>query len=127
MQEVTGATINIEEVDGKGHIQIMATNKQSIDAAVGRIKGITAVTEVGEVYKGKMKNIMPLGAFVEVMPGKDGLLHISEIEHRRLEKVEEVLKEGDIIDVKLIAVDEKTGKLKLSRKVLLPKPEKNEA
>ncbi len=127
MQEVTGATINIEEVDGKGHIQIMATNKQSIDAAVGRIKGITAVTEVGEVYKGKVKNIMPFGAFVEVMPGKDGLLHISEIEHRRLEKVEEVLKEGDIIDVKLIAVDEKTGKLKLSRKVLLPKPEKNEA
>jgi polyribonucleotide nucleotidyltransferase len=127
MQEVTGATINIEEVDGKGHIQIMANNKQSIDGAVARIKGITAVPEVGEVYKGKVKNIMPFGAFVEVMPGKDGLLHISEIEHRRLDKVEEVLKEGDIIDVKLIAVDEKTGKLKLSRKVLLPKPEKNEA
>tara|TARA_R110000868_G_scaffold282186_1_gene542401 strand:- start:817 stop:2055 length:1239 start_codon:yes stop_codon:yes gene_type:complete len=127
MQEVTGATINIEEIDGKGHIQIMANNKQSIDGAVGRIKAITAVPEVGEVYKGKVKNIMPFGAFVEVMPGKDGLLHISEIEHRRLEKVEEVLKEGDIIDVKLIAVDEKTGKLKLSRKVLLPKPERKEA
>jgi polyribonucleotide nucleotidyltransferase len=127
MQEVTGATINIEEIDGKGHIQIMANNKQSIDGATSRIKAITAVPEVGEIYKGKVKNIMPFGAFVEVMPGKDGLLHISEIEHRRLEKVEEVLKEGDMVDVKLIAVDEKTGKLKLSRKVLLPKPERKEA
>lgn len=127
MQEVTGATINIEEVDGKGHIQIMGTNKESVDGAVARIKAITAVPEVGEVYKGKVKNIMPFGAFIEIMPGKDGLLHISEIEHRRLEKVEEVLKEGDQIEVKLIAVDEKTGKLKLSRKVLLPKPEKAES
>lgn len=127
MQEVTGATINIEEIDGKGHIQIMADNKASIDGATSRIKAITAVPEVGEVYKGKVKNIMPFGAFVEVMPGKDGLLHISEIEHRRLEKVEEVLKEGDVVEVKLIAVDEKTGKLKLSRKVLLPKPEKKES
>ncbi len=127
MQAVTGATINIEEVDGMGHIQIMGTNKESVDGAVGRIKAITAVPEVGEVYKGRVKNIMPFGAFVEVMPGKDGLLHISEIEHRRLEKVEEVLKEGDEIEVKLIAVDEKTGKLKLSRKVLLPKPEKTES
>ena len=127
MQEVTGATINIEEVDGKGHIQIMADNKASIDGATSRIKAITAVPEVGEVYNGKVKNIMPFGAFIEIMPGKDGLLHISEIEHRRLEKVEEVLKEGDMVDVKLIAVDEKTGKLKLSRKVLLPKPEKKEA
>lgn len=127
MQEVTGATINIEEVDGKGHIQIMADNKQAIDGATSRIKAITAVPEVGEVYNGKVKNIMPFGAFIEIMPGKDGLLHISEIEHRRLEKVEEVLKEGDMVDVKLIAVDEKTGKLKLSRKVLLPKPEKKDA
>ena len=127
MQAVTGATINIEEIDGMGHIQIMGTNKESVEGAVSRIKAITAVPEVGEVYKGRVKNIMPFGAFVEVMPGKDGLLHISEIEHRRLEKVEEVLKEGDEIEVKLIAVDEKTGKLKLSRKVLLPKPEKNEA
>jgi polyribonucleotide nucleotidyltransferase len=127
MQAVTGATINIEEVDGMGHIQIMGTNKESVEGAVSRIKAITAVPEVGEVYKGRVKNIMPFGAFVEVMPGKDGLLHISEIEHRRLEKVEEVLKEGDEIEVKLIAVDEKTGKLKLSRKVLLPKPERNEA
>ncbi len=127
MQAVTGATINIEEVDGMGHIQIMGTNKESVEGAVSRIKAITAVPEIGEVYKGRVKNIMPFGAFVEIMPGKDGLLHISEIEHRRLEKVEEVLKEGDEIEVKLIAVDEKTGKLKLSRKVLLPKPEKNEA
>jgi polyribonucleotide nucleotidyltransferase len=127
MQAVTGATINIEEIDGMGHIQIMGTNKESVEGAVARIKAITAVPEIGEVYKGRVKNIMPFGAFVEVMPGKDGLLHISEIEHRRLEKVEDALKEGDIIEVKLIAVDEKTGKLKLSRKVLLPKPEKNEA
>ncbi|TNF27157.1 MAG: polyribonucleotide nucleotidyltransferase [Bacteroidetes bacterium] len=126
MQEVTNTTINIEEIDGKGHIQIMANDKPSIDAAVARIKGITAVPEVGEVYKGKVKNIQPFGAFVEIMPGKDGLLHISEIEWKRLEKVEDALKEGDIVDVKLIAIDEKTGKLKLSRKVLLPKPERKE-
>lgn len=127
MQAVTGATINIEEIDGMGHIQIMGTNKESVEGAVSRIKAITAVPEVGEVYTGRVKNIMPFGAFVEIMPGKDGLLHISEIEHRRLEKVEDALKEGDQVEVKLIAVDEKTGKLKLSRKVLLPKPEKNEA
>lgn len=126
MQEVTGATINIEEVDGIGHIQIMASNKQSIDGAVDRIKAITAVPEVGEVYKGKVKSIMPFGAFVEIMPGKDGLLHISEIEWRRLEKVEEVLKEGDMVEVKLIEMDQKTGKLKLSRKRLLPRPERND-
>ncbi|MCB9185963.1 MAG: polyribonucleotide nucleotidyltransferase [Flavobacteriales bacterium] len=126
MQEVTNTTINIEEIDGKGHIQIMANDKPSIDAAVARIKGITAVPEVGEVYKGKVKNIQPFGAFVEIMPGKDGLLHISEIEWKRLEKVEDALKEGDMVDVKLIAIDEKTGKLKLSRKVLLPKPERKE-
>jgi polyribonucleotide nucleotidyltransferase len=127
MQAVTGATINIEEIDGMGHIQIMAGNKESIEGAVARIKAITAMPEIGEVYKGRVKNIMPFGAFVEIMPGKDGLLHISEIEHRRLEKVEEALKEGDVIEVKLIAIDEKTGKLKLSRKVLLPKPEKAES
>lgn len=127
MQEVTGATINIEEVDGIGHIQIMASNKQSIDGAVDRIKSITAVPEVGEVYKGKVKSIMPFGAFVEIMPNKDGLLHISEIEWRRLEKVEEVLKEGDMVEVKLIEMDQKTGKLKLSRKRLLPRPEKDGA
>ena len=126
MQAVTGATINIEEADGLGHIQIMASNKASIDAAVDKIKAITAIPEVGEVYKGKVKSIMPFGAFVEIMPGKDGLLHISEIEWRRLEKVEEVLKEGDEIEVKLIEMDQKTGKLKLSRKRLLPRPERDE-
>ncbi len=126
MQEMTGTTINLDEIDGKGHIQILGDNRQSIDAAVQRIKDITAVPEVGEIYKGKVKNIMPFGAFIEIMPGKDGLLHISEIEHRRLEKVEEVLKEGDMVEVKLIAVDEKTGKLKLSRKVLLERPPRPE-
>ena len=90
------------------------------------IKGIVAVPEPGEIYKGKVKTITPYGAFVEILPGKDGLLHISEIEWRRLEKVEEVLKEGDVIEVKLLSVDEKNGKLKLSRKVLLPRPEKKE-
>jgi polyribonucleotide nucleotidyltransferase len=127
MQEVTGATINIQEEDGMGHIQIMASNKQSIESAVDRIKAITAIPEVGEVYKGRVKSILPFGAFVEIMPGKDGLLHISEIEWRRLEKVEEVLKEGDEVEVKLIEMDQKTGKLKLSRKRLLPRPEKEGA
>lgn len=124
MQRETGATISIEEVDGMGIIDILAVNKEAIDAVVAKIKGITAVPEVGEIYKGKVKSIMPFGAFVEIMPGKDGLLHISEIEHRRLEKVEDALKEGQEVEVKLIELDKKTGKLKLSRKVLLPKPEK---
>ena len=92
--------------------------------ALRAFKGIVAVPEPGEIYKGKVKTITPYGAFVEILPGKDGLLHISEIEHRRLEKVEEVLKEGQEIEVKLLSVDEKSGKLKLSRKALLPKPEK---
>ncbi len=124
MQAVTNTNINIDEVDGRGVIQILGTNKESVDAALKRIKAITAVPEVGEVYTGRVKTIMPFGAFVEVMPGKDGLLHISEIEHRRLNTVEEALQEGQEVTVKLIAVDEKTGKLKLSRKVLLPKPER---
>lgn len=124
MQRETNTTISIDEVDGKGIVQVLAADKDSLDAAVRRIKAITAVPEVGEVYTGKVKSIMPFGAFVEVMPGKDGLLHISEIEHRRLNTVEEALQEGQEVTVKLIAVDEKTGKLKLSRKVLLPKPEK---
>ncbi len=124
MQRETGATISIEEVNGMGIIDILADNKEAIDKVVAKIKGITASPEVGEIYKGKVKSIMPFGAFVEIMPGKDGLLHISEIEHRRLEKVEDALKEGQEIEVKLIEVDKKTGKLKLSRKVLLPKPEK---
>lgn len=126
IQETSGAVIVIEEVDGKGHVDISADNKEAIDIALGRIKGITAVPEVGTIYKGKVKSIVAFGAFVEVLPGKDGLLHISEIEHRRLNTVDEVLKEGQEVEVKLIGIDPKTGKLKLSRKVLLPKPEKNE-
>ena len=123
MQRETGATITIDEVDGRGVIQILSDDKAGVEAALKRIKAITAVPEIGEIYTGRVKSIMPFGAFVEVMPGKDGLLHISEIEHRRLNTVEEALTEGQEITVKLIAVDEKTGKLKLSRKVLLPKPE----
>lgn len=126
IQEVTGSVIVIEEVDGKGVVDISADNKESIDAAVARVKGIVAVPEVGEIYKGKVKSILAFGAFIEVLPGKDGLLHISEIEHRRLKTVDEVLKEGDIVEVKLIDIDKKSGKLKLSRKALLPKPERKE-
>jgi polyribonucleotide nucleotidyltransferase len=124
MQRETNTTISIDEVDGRGIIQILSDDKAGVEAALRRIKAITAVPEVGEIYTGRVKTIMPFGAFVEVMPGKDGLLHISEIEHRRLNTVEEALQEGQEITVKLIAVDEKTGKLKLSRKVLLPKPER---
>ncbi len=125
MQEETGATITIEEVDNIGRIEIAGTNKKSIDDAMRIIKGIVAVPEVGEVYKGKVRSIMPYGAFVEFLPGKDGLLHISEIDWKRLETVEEAgIKEGDEIEVKLIDIHPKTGKFKLSRKVLLPRPEK---
>jgi polyribonucleotide nucleotidyltransferase len=123
IQASTDSTIIIEEVDNMGRVEVVATNKESIDKALQRIKAIVAVPEVGEIYKGKVKSIVPFGAFIEILPGKDGLLHISEIEWRRLEKVEEVLKEGDEVEVKLIAVD-KAGKLKLSRKALLPKPDK---
>lgn len=125
MQKSTGATITITEADGQGIIDIFAIDKASIEAAVSRIKGITAVPEPGEVYTGKVKSIMAFGAFVEILPGKDGLLHISEIDHRRFETMEETgIKEGDVIEVKLLEVDRKNGKLKLSRKALLPKPEK---
>ena len=125
MQEETGATITIEEIDNIGRIEIAGTNKKSIDDAMRIIKGIVAVPEVGEVYKGKVRSIMPYGAFVEFLPGKDGLLHISEIDWKRLETVEEAgIKEGDEIDVKLLDIDPKTGKFKLSRKVLLPKPKR---
>ena len=121
MQRETGATISIEEVDNKGIVQVFADNKASIDAAVARIKAIAAKPEVGEIYEGKVKSIMPFGAFVEIMPGKDGLLHISEIDWKRLETMDGVFKEGDMVTVKLLDVD-KQGKLKLSRKVLLPRP-----
>ena len=123
IQRETNTTINIEEDEQGGQVSIYACSADDRDAAVKWIRSIVAVPEVGEVYHGKVKSIMPFGAFVEVLPGKDGLLHISEIEHRRLDKVEDVLHEGDEIDVKLIDIDKKTGKLKLSRKVLLPKPE----
>lgn len=124
MQRETGTVIIIEEEGEFGVIDISADNKEAIDAAIERIKGITAMPEVGEVYNGTVKNIMPFGAFVEFMPGKEGLLHISEIEWRRLETMEGVLKEGESIQVKLLEVDRKTGKFRLSRKALLPKPEK---
>ncbi|KAB2868046.1 MAG: polyribonucleotide nucleotidyltransferase [Bacteroidales bacterium] len=126
IQRETSTTITIEEVNNQGVVSVFADTADSISAAVRWIKGIVAVPEVGEIYHGKVKSIMPFGAFVEIMPNKDGLLHISEIEWRRVEKVEDVLKEGDMIDVKLIEIDKKTGKLKLSRKVLLEKPEKPE-
>ncbi|WP_461787697.1 polyribonucleotide nucleotidyltransferase [Pedobacter sp.] len=126
MQRETGATISIEEVDNKGIVEVFADNKASIDAAVARIRAIAAKPEIGEVYTGKVKSIMPFGAFVEIMPGKDGLLHISEIDWKRLETMDGVLKEGEIIEVKLLDID-KQGKMKLSRKVLLPRPSKPES
>ncbi|MDD7303295.1 MAG: polyribonucleotide nucleotidyltransferase [Bacteroidaceae bacterium] len=124
MQEDTGATITIDEEDGVGKIQISGTSKDVIDAAISKIKAIVAVPEVGEVYEGTVRSIMPYGCFVELMPGKDGLLHISEIDWKRLETVEEAgIKEGDKLQVKLLEIDAKTGKFKLSRRVLLEKPE----
>ena len=124
MQEETGATITIEETDGVGKVQVSAPNKDSIDTALGKIKAIVAVPEIGEVYEGTVRSIMPYGCFVEILPGKDGLLHISEIDWKRLETVEEAgIKEGDKIKVKLLEIDPKTGKYKLSRRVLLEKPE----
>ncbi|NLV38149.1 MAG: polyribonucleotide nucleotidyltransferase, partial [Bacteroidales bacterium] len=124
MQEETGAIITIDEIDNQGRVEIAAVNKASIDAAIMKIKSIVAMPEAGEVYRGKVRSIMPYGAFVEFMPGKDGLLHISEITWKRLEAIEEAgLQEGDEIDVKLLDIDPKTGKFKLSHKALLEKPE----
>ena len=123
MQEDTGATITIDEVDGVGKVQVSAPNKESIDAALAKIKAIVAIPEIGEVYEGTVRSIMPYGCFVEFMPGKDGLLHISEIDWKRLETVEEAgIKEGDKIQVKLLEIDPKTGKFKLSHRVLIEKP-----
>ena len=123
MQEDTGATITIDEIDGVGKVQVSAPNKESIDAALGKIKAIVAIPEVGEVYDGTVRSIMPYGCFVEILPGKDGLLHISEIDWNRLETVEEAgIKEGDKIKVKLLEIDPKTGKYKLSHRVLIEKP-----
>lgn len=124
IQRESGATITIEEKDNKGIVQIAAVGKESMDKALARVRAIVAVPEIGAVYKGKVKNIQSFGAFIEIMPGKDALLHISEISHERLASMDGVLKEGEIIEVKLIGVDEKNGKLKLSRKVLLPRPER---
>lgn len=125
MQRETGATISIEEVGNKGIVEIFADNKAAIDAAVGRINAIAAKPEIGATYEGKVKSIMPFGAFVEIMPGKDGLLHISEIDWTRLETMDGVFKEGDKVTVKLLDVD-KQGKMKLSRKALMPRPPKPE-
>jgi polyribonucleotide nucleotidyltransferase len=122
IQKTTGATIVIEETNNKGVVNIFATNQQVMDAAVKRVKAIVAIPEVGEVYDGIVKSIMPFGAFVEFMAGKDGLLHISEIKWERLENMEGVMEVGEQVKVKLVEIDKKTGKFRLSRKVLLPKP-----
>ncbi|HJB84792.1 MAG TPA: polyribonucleotide nucleotidyltransferase [Candidatus Alistipes merdigallinarum] len=122
IQKATGTTITITEKDEKGYVDIFGENKEALEAALARIKGIVAIPEVGEIYKGKIRSIVSFGAFVEILPGKDGLLHISEIDNKRFENMEETgLKEGDEIEVKLIGLDPKNGKLKLSRKVLLGK------
>ena len=124
MQEDTGTSINIDETDGVGKVQVAGPDKEAIDAALAKIKAIVAIPEVGEVYDGVVRSIMPYGCFVEIMPGKDGLLHISEIDWKRLETVEEAgIKEGDHIKVKLLEIDPKTGKYKLSHRVLIEKPE----
>jgi polyribonucleotide nucleotidyltransferase len=125
MQRESGATISIEEKDNQGIVQIYADNKEAIEKVTAKIKGMTTVPEVGEIYEGKVKSIMPFGAFVEILPGKDGLLHISEIDWKRYETMEGVMEVGEEVRVKLIEVDKKTGKLKLSRKALIPRPEKN--
>jgi polyribonucleotide nucleotidyltransferase len=124
IQAETNTSISIDEDEKNGIVGISASDKDAIDKALNRIKGIVAVPEVGTIYTGKVKSIVPFGAFIEILPGKDGLLHISEIEWGRLEKVEDALKEGEMVEVKLIDVDQRSGKLKLSRKVLLPRPER---
>lgn len=126
MQRASGAQINIEEKEDKGVVTIYATSKESMEIAKSKIRSIVALPEVGEIYRGKVKSILPFGAFIEILPGKDGLLHVSEIDWKRVERVEDFLQVGDEVEVKLIEIDQKTGKLRLSRKVLLPKPEKNE-
>ena len=129
IQEVTGATIVLEEIDGKGRVDIISENKEALEAAMARVKAIAfpPTPEVGEIYDGKVKSIMPYGAFVEILPGIDGLLHVSEIDWKRVENVSEYLKEGDNIEVKLVGIEEKNGKLKLSRKVLIERPKKEHA
>ncbi|MEQ8245287.1 polyribonucleotide nucleotidyltransferase [Fulvivirga sp.] len=126
IQKDTGATVVIEEVDNHGVVSIFAVNKDAMDGALAKVRAIVAMPEVGETYDGVVKSIMPFGAFVEFMPGKDGLLHISEIKWERVEKMDGVMEVGEKVKVKLVEVDKKTGKYRLSRKVLLPKPEKKE-
>ena len=126
IQRETGANINIEEVGNFGEVSVFSASKESLDKAVSWIKGIVAMPEVGEEYEAKVKSVMPYGAFVEFMPGKQGLLHISEVSWKRLENLDGILREGDSVKVKLIGVDHKTGKFKLSRKVLMPKPDFND-
>ena len=127
MQRTSGAQINIEEKEEKGVVTIYAPSKESMDLAKSKIRAIVAMPEVGEVYRGKVKSILPFGAFVEILPGKDGLLHVSELDWKRVEHVEEYLKVGDEVEVQLLEIDQKTGKLRLSRKALLPKPEGKES
>jgi polyribonucleotide nucleotidyltransferase len=126
MQRVTGTTINIEEVNNMGEVSIFGTNKEGVEKAENWIKGIVAIPVVGDVYESTVKSIMPFGAFVEFLPGKQGLVHISEVSWKRLETLEGVLNEGDVIKVKLIGTDPKSGKFKLSRKALIPKPERQD-
>ncbi len=127
IQNETGATVTIEEIDNKGVVSVFAVDKAAMEDALKRINAIVAMPEVGEVYDGKVKTIMPFGAFIEFMPGKDGLLHISEIKWERVENMDGVMEVGEEVKVKLVEIDKKTGKFRLSRKVLLPKPEKKEA
>ncbi len=126
IQKESGATVNIDEDEVGGKVSIFANDGKALDDALGRIKAIVAQPEVGEVYEGKVKSIMPFGAFIEFLPGKDGLLHISEIKWERVENVADVMEEGEEVKVKLIDIDKKTGKFKLSRKVLLPRPKREE-
>ena len=123
IQATTGTTISITEDENNGIVQIACDNVEGMNQAMAMVKGITAKPEVGEEYMGKVKNVVAFGAFVEIIPGKEGLLHISEIDHKRIENVEDVLKPGDQVKVKLIEIDQKTGKLRLSRKALMPRPE----
>jgi len=123
IQRETGTTVNIEEKNNQGEVSIFGTKKEGVDKALAWVKGIVSVPEVGEVYEATVKSIQPYGAFVEFLPGKQGLLHISEVSWKRLESLEGVLNEGDVVKVKLTGTDPRTGKFKLSRKILLPKPE----
>ena len=123
IQRETTTTINLEEKNNMGEISIFSTNKEGVERAVSWIKGIVAVPQVGDVYEATVKSIMPFGAFVEFLPGKQGLVHISEVSWKRLETLEGIVREGDVMKVKLIGTDPKSGKFKLSRKILIPKPE----